>query len=135
MESLLNQLTVKPPWHLAVWFGLLVIVAVSLLLIIVKVEDHESLRTIAKSVVVFAVSSIAFSIHNEYLHNKQNEAINNKQYTVKANGILLEVSSQSPYLSSKTFKIVYQDDDKIQVEYNSNYFNIDKSTEGLGNAN
>ena len=135
MESLLNQLTVKPPLHLAVWSGLLVIVVISLLLIIVKVEDHEPLKAIAKSVVVFAVSSIAFSIHNEYLHNKQNEAINNKQYTVKANGILLEVSSQSPYLSSKTFKIVYQDDDKIQVEYNSNYYNIEKSKEGLNVTN
>ena len=135
MESLLNQLTVKPPLHLAAWVGLMIVFFISFLLLLVNVEDYKSLKAIAKPFVVFVVSSIAFSIHTEYLHNKQNEAIKNKQYTVKVDGIILEVNSQSPYLLSKTFKIVYQDDDKIQVEYNSNYYNIEKSKEGLNVTN
>lgn len=92
-------------------------------------EDKVTFKSIIISLVIFIVFAIGFGTFTSYKNNKSETAINNKEYTLKINGGILDLTSQSPYLKSKQFKIIYQDDSKIQVEYDENYYDIDKSKE------
>ena len=60
---------------------------------------------------------------------------NSFYYQLNLKGSILELKSSTPYIESKTFKVIYQDNKRIQVEYKGNYFDIDKSQEQINDTN
>lgn len=140
MTQLLHKLTIDSPTDKIVWVILLCLTALSMLSFILSFEpddseDEVTFKSIIIRLVIFIAFAIGFGTFTQYKNNKFETAINNKEYTLKINGGILEFTSQSPYLESKQFKIIYQDDSKIQVEYNSTYYNIDKSQEKIDATN
>ena len=133
MTQLLHKLTIDSPTDKIVWVILLCLTVLSMLSFILSFEpdDSEDETTSFKSIIISLVIFIAFAVclalFIQHQNNKPETAINNKEYTLKINGGILDLTSQSPYLESKQFKIIYQDDSKIQVEYDENYYDIDKS--------
>lgn len=141
MTQLLHKLTIDSPTDKIVWVILLCLTAFSMLNFIINVsgpadydesndsEDKVTFKSIIISLVIFIAFAIGFGTFTSYKNNKSESAIANKEYTLKINGGILDLTSQSPYLESKQFKIIYQDDSKIQVEYNDRYYDIDKTKE------
>ena len=141
MTQLLHKLTIDSPTDKIVWVILLCLTAFSMLNFIINIsgpadydesddsEDKVTFKSIIISLVIFIVFAIGFGTFTSYKNNKSETAINNKEYTLKINGGILDLTSQSPHLESNQFKIIYQDDSKIQVEYDEHYYNIDKSKE------
>lgn len=141
MTQLLHKLTIDSPTDKIVWVILLCLTAFNILKFIINIsgpadydesddsEDKVTFKSIIISLVICIVFAIGFGTFTSYKNNKSETAINNKEYTLKINGGILDLTSQSPYLESKQFKIIYQDDSKIQVEYDEHYYNIDKSKE------
>lgn len=141
MTQLLNKLTIDSPTDKIIWVILLCLTAFSMINFMINIsgpadydgsddsEDKVTFKSIIISLVIFIVFAIGFGTFTSYKNNKSETAINNKEYTLKINGGILDLTSQSPYLKSKQFKIIYQDDSKIQVEYNDEYYDIDKSKE------
>lgn len=141
MTQLLHKLTIDSPTDKIVWVVLLCLTAFSMLNFIINIsgpadydesddsEDKVTFKSIIISLVIFIVFAIGFGTFTSYKNNKYETAINNKEYTLKINGGILDLTSQSPYLESKQFKIIYQDESKIQVEYDEHYYDIDKSKE------
>lgn len=141
MTQLLNKLTIDSPTDKIIWVILLCLTAFSMINFMINIsgpadydgsddsEDKLTFKSIIISLVIFIVFAIGFSTFTSHKNNKSETAINNKEYTLKIDGGILDLTSQSPYLKSKQFKIIYQDDSKIQVEYNDEYYDIDKSKE------
>ena len=141
MTDLLHKLTTDSPTDKIIWVILLCLTAFNMLNFIINIsgpadydesddsEDKVTFKSIIISLVIFIVFAIGFGTFTSYKNNKYETAINNKEYTLKINGGILELTSQSPYIESKQFKIIYQDDSKIQVEYNDKYYDIDKTKE------
>lgn len=141
MTDLLHKLTIDSPTDKIVWVVLLCLTAFSMLNFIINIsgpadyddsndsEDEVTFKSIIISLVIFIAFAIGFGTFTSYKNNKSETAINNKEYTLKVDGGILELTSQSPYLESKQFKIIYQDDSKIQVEYQDKYYDIDKTKE------
>lgn len=141
MTDLLNKLTTDSPTDKIIWVVLLCLTAFSMINFIINIngpadydesddsEDKVTFKSIIISLVIFIVFAIGFGTFTSYKNNKSETAINNKEYTLKVDGGILDLTSQSPYLKSKQFKIIYQDNSKIQVEYDEHYYDIDKSKE------
>ena len=141
MTQLLHKLTIDSPTDKIVWVILLCLTAFSMLNFIINIsgpadydesddsEDKVTFKSIIISLVIFIVFAIGFGTFTSYKNNKSETAINNKEYTLKINDRILDLTSQSPHLESKQFKIIYQDNSKIQVEYDEHYYDIDKSKE------
>lgn len=141
MTQLLHKLTIDSPTDKIIWVVLLCLTAFSMINFIINIsgpadyeesddsEDKVTFKSIIISLIIFIVFAIGFSTFTSHKNNKSETAINNKEYTLKINGRILDLTSQSPYLKSKQFKIIYQDDSKIQVEYDENYYDIDKTKE------
>lgn len=141
MTQLLHKLTIDSPTDKIVWVILLCLTAFSMLNFIINIsgpadydesddsEDKVTFKSIIISLVIFIVFAIGFGTFTSYKNKKSETAINNKEYTLKINGGILDLTSQSPYLKSKQFKIIYQDDSKIQVEHCDRYYDIDKTKE------
>lgn len=141
MTQLLHKLTIDSPTDKIIWVVLLCLTAFSMINFIINIsgpadyddsndsEDKNIFKSIIISLVIFIVFAIGFGTFTSYKNNKSETAINEKEYTLKVDGGILDLTSQSPYLKSKQFKIIYQDDSKIQVEYNDEYYDIDKTKE------
>jgi len=141
MTQLLHKLTIDSPTDKIIWVVLLCLTAFSMINFIINIsgpadydesddsEDKVTFKSIIISLIIFIVFAIGFGTFTSHKNNKSETAINNKEYTLKIDGGILDLTSQSPYLKSKQFKIIYQDDSKIQVEYDENYYDIDKSKE------
>ena len=141
MTQLLHKLTIDSPTDKIVWVILLCLTAFSMINFIINIsgpadydesddtENEVTFKSIIISLVIFIVFAIGFGTFTSHKNDKFETAINNKEYTLKINGGILDLTSQSPYLESKQFKIIYQDDSKIQVEYDEHYYDIDKSKE------
>ena len=141
MTQLLHKLTIDSPTDKIIWVVLLCLTAFSMINFIINIsgpadynesddsEDKVTFKSIIISLIIFIVFAIGFSTFTSHKNNKSETAINNKEYTLKINGGILDLTSQSPYIKSKQFKIIYQDDSKIQVEYDEDYYDIDKTKE------
>lgn len=134
MTDLLHKLTTDSPTDKIVWVILLCLTVLSMLSFILSFEpddseDEVTFKSIIIRLVIFIAFSIGFGTFTQYKNNKSETAINNKEYTLKVDGGILELTSQSPYIESKQFKIIYQDESKIQVEYNDKYYDINKTKE------
>lgn len=147
MTQLLNKLTIDSPTDKIIWVILLCLTAFSMINFMINVsdpadydgsddsEDKVTFKSIIISLVIFIVFAIGFGTFTSHKNNKSETAINNKEYTLKIDGGILDLTSQSPYLKSKQFKIIYQDDSKIQIEYNDEYYDIDKTKEKIDASN
>lgn len=141
MTQLLHKLTIDSPTDKIIWVVLLCLTAFSMINFIINIsgpadydesddsEDKVTFKSIIISLIIFIVFAIGFGTFTSHKNNKSETAINNKEYTLKINGGILDLTSQSLYLKSKQFKIIYQDDSKIQVEYDEDYYDIDKTKE------
>lgn len=134
MTQLLHKLTIDSPTDKIVWVILLCLTALSMLSFILSFEPDDSedeitFKSIIIRLVIFIAFAACFGFFTQHKNNKSETAINNKEYTLKVDGGILKLTSQSPYLESKQFKIIYQDDSKIQVEHCDRYYNIDKTKE------
>ena len=147
MTQLLNKLTIDSPTDKIIWVILLCLTAFSMINFMINIsgpadydgsddsEDKVTFKSIIISLVIFIVFAIGFGTFTSHKNNKSETAINNKEYTLKIDGEILDLISQSPYLKSKQFKIIYQDDSKIQIEYNDEYYDIDKTKEKIDASN
>jgi hypothetical protein len=84
---------------------------------------------------VFIVSTFILYSNTNRVNTIKNSVINNKEYQLNLEGSILELTSSTPYIESKAFKVIYQDNKRIQVEYNGKYYDIDKSQEKINDAN
>lgn len=135
MEYLLHQIIITPaPIEISR------IIIITLLISNITVFFGSFLKNNNKKpIITFTITSIILIIililNSNYDSNAKKSAINKKDYTLKINSDILELISNSPYLESKKFKIIYQDYNKIQVEYNNQYYDIDKSKEKINETN
>lgn len=135
MQVLLNKLTTMPTHEHTVWIILLVITIISMLSFITKFEDAEKFTSVIKSFIIFIAFSILYGSLQNHINQQTENAISNKDYTLTLNGAILEFTSNSPYLKSETFDVVYQDNKRFQIKYNNQYFDIDKSQEQINDKN
>ena len=137
MTELLHQLTIITPSYKIIWVILISLTAFSMINFLISIngpadnseDETTSFKSIIINLVIFIAFAVCFGLFTQHQDNKSETAITNKEYTLKVNGGILELTSQSPYLESKQLKIIYQDDSKIQVEYNDHYYDIDKTKE------
>lgn len=136
MIDLLYNLTTRPPLITMTW-GLLFILTISSMFnfIISFDEDTKKFKAIITTLTIFLGFLGTFTLLNKHIGDSVKHAINDKQYTLRINENILELTSDSPYLKSKQFKIIHQDDLKIKVEYHDEYYDIDKSKEKIDATN
>ena len=136
MTDLLYQLTTRPPSVTMIWALLFILTISSMFNFIISFDkDTKKFKAIITTLTIFLGFLGTFTLLNKHIGDSVKHAINDKKYTLKINENILELTSGSPYLKSNQFKIVYQDDSKIQVEYNEDYYNIDKSQEKIDDTN
>lgn len=136
MTDLLYQLTTRPPLVKMIW-ALLFILTISSMFnfIIIFDEDTKKFKAIITTLTIFLGFLGTFTLLNKHIGDSVKHAINDKKYTLKINENILELTSGSPYLKSNQFKIVYQDNSKIKVEYHDEYYDIDKTKEKIDATN
>lgn len=136
MTDLLYHLTTRPPSVTMIWALLFILTISSMFNFIISFdEDTKKFKAIITTLTIFFGFLSTFTLLNKHIGDSVKHAINDKQYTLKINENILELTSDSHYLKSKQFKIIYQDDSKIQVEYNGEYYDIDKSKEKINDTN
>lgn len=136
MTDLLYQLTTRPPSVTMIWALLFILKISSMFNFIISFdEDTKKFKAIITTLTIFLGFLGTFTLLNKHIGDSVKHAINDKQYTLKINENILELTSDSPYLKSKQFKIIHQDDLKIKVEYHDEYYNIDKTKEKINATN
>ena len=139
MTDLLNQLSTLPPLEHALTILLVLVSFFSLMFVIISLapngDPKSDLKLTFIMLTVFIVSTFILYSNTNKVNNIRSSVINNKQYQLNLKGSILELKSSTPYIESKTFKVIYQDNKRIQVEYKGNYFDIDKSQEKINEAN
>lgn len=136
MTDLLYNLTTRPPLITMTWALLFILTISSMFNFIISFdEDTKKFKAIITTLTIFLGFLGTFTLLNKHIGDSVKHAINDKQYTLRINENILELTSNSPYLKSKQFKIIYQDDSKIQVEYDEHYYDIDKSKEKIDATN
>lgn len=139
MNDLLNQLSTLPPLEHALTILLVLISFFSLMFVIISLAPNSNPKSDLKlafiMLTVFIVSTFILYSNTTKVRDIRTSVINNKEYQLNLKGSILELKSSTTYIESKTFKVIYQDNKRIQVEYNGNYFDIDKSQEKINDAN
>lgn len=139
MNDLLNQLSTLPPLEHALTILLVLVSFFSLMFVVISLAPNSDPKSDLKlafvMLTVFIASTFILYSNTNRVNNIRSSVINNKQYQLNLKGSILELTSSTPYIESKTFKVIYQDNKRIQIEYNGNYFDIDKSQEKINDAN
>lgn len=139
MQELLNQLSTLPPLEHALTILLVLVSFFSLMFVIISLAPNNDPKSDLKlafvMLTVFIVSTFILYSNTTKVNNIRQSVINNKEYQLNLKGSILELKTSTPYIESKTFKVIYKDDKRIQVEYKGNYFDIDKSQEKINDAN
>lgn len=136
MTDLLYNLTTRPPSVTMTWALLFVLTIFSMFNFIISFdEDTKKFKAIITTLTIFLGFLGTFTLLNKHIGDSVKHAINDKQYTLRINENILELKSESPYLKSNQFKIIYQDDSKIKVEYHDEYYDIDKTKEQIDDTN
>ena len=138
MNELLNQLSTLPPLEHALTILLVLVSFFSLMFVIISLapngDPKSDLKLAFIMLTVSIVSTFILYSNTNRVNTIRNSVINNKEYQLNLKGSILELTSSTPYIESKTFKVIYQDDKRIQVEYKGNYFEIDKSQEQINDT-
>lgn len=139
MNELLNQLSTLPPLEHALTILLVLVSFFSLMFVVISLAPNSDPKNDLKlafiMLTVFIVSTFILYSNTNRVNTIRNSVINNKEYQLNLKGSILELKTSTPYIESKTFKVIYQDNKRIQVEYNGNYFDIDKSQEQIDATN
>lgn len=136
MKELLNQLYTLPLLEENLTIALVLTVFFSTILFITSlIPPRQKFKTSFLLLITFLASTTILFIINNRTNDIRNLAIENKDYTLTTKGAILELTSYTPYIKSKRLTIIYQDDKRIQVEYNDDYFDIDKSQEKINVSN
>ena len=139
MKELLNQLTTLPPLEHALTILLVLVSFFSLMFVVISLAPNNNPKSNLKlafvMLTVFIVSTFILYSNTNRVNDIRTSVINNKEYQLNLKGSILELKSSNPYIESKTFKVIYQDNKRIQVEYKGNYFDIDKSQEKINDTN
>lgn len=139
MNDLLNQLSTLPPLEHALTILLVLVSFFSLMFVVISLTPNNDPKSDLKlafvMLTVFIVSTFILYSNTDRVNTIRNSVINNKEYQLNLKGSILELTSSTPYIESKTFKVIYQDNKRIQVEYNGKYYDIDKSQEKINDAN
>lgn len=139
MNDLLNQLSTLPPLEHALTILLVLISFFSLMFVIISLAPNNDPKSDLKlafvMLTVFIVSTFILYSKTTKVNNIRQSVVDNKEYQLNLKGSILELKSSTPYIESKDFKVIYKDDKRIQVEYNGNYFDIDKSQEKINDTN
>lgn len=135
MTDLLNQLYTLPLLEQNLTLALFLIAFLSLMFFIVSLGPKRKFKTsFLLLITVLTSTAILFKIKNENNHIRKT-AIENKDYMLTTKGSILEFTSYTPYIESKKLKIIHQNDKHVQVEYNGEYFDINKSQEKIDATN
>lgn len=139
MNDLLNQLSTLPPLEHALTILLVLISFFSLMFVIISLAPNNDPKSDLKMafilLAVFITSAFILYSNTTKVNNIRQSVIDNKEYQLNLKGSILELKTSTPYIESKTFKVIYQDDKRIQVEYKNNYYDINKSQEKINDAN
>ena len=139
MNDLLNQLSTLPPLEHALTILLVLVSFFSLMFVVISLAPNSDPKSDLKlafvMLTVFIASTFILYSNTTKVNNIRQSVIDNKEYQVNLKGSILELTSSTPYIESKTFKVIYQDDKRIQVEYKGNYFESDKSQEQINDTN
>lgn len=139
MNDLLNQLSTLPPLEHALTILLVLVSFFSLIFVVISLAPNSDPKSYLKlafiMLTVFIVSTFILYSNTNRVNTIRNSVINNKEYQLNLKGSILELKTSTPYIESKTFKVIYQDNKRIQVEYKGNYFDIDKSQEQINDTN
>lgn len=139
MNDLLNQLSTLPPLEHALTILLVLVSFFSLMFVVISLAPNNDPKSDLKlafiMLTVFIVSTFILYSNTNRVNTIRNSVINNKEYQLNLKGSILELTSSTPYIESKAFKVIYQDNKRIQVEYKGNYFDIDKSQEQINDTN
>jgi len=139
MNDLLNQLSTLPPLEHALTILLVLVSFFSLMFVVISLTPNNDPKSDLKlafvMLTVFIVSTFILYSNTDRVNTIRNSVINNKEYQLNLKGSILELTSSTPYIESKTFKVIYQDNKRIQVEYNGKYYDIDKSQEKINVSN
>lgn len=139
MNELLNQLTTLPPLEHALTILLVLVSFFSLTFVVISLAPNNDPKSDLKlafvMLTVFIVSTFILYSNTTKVNNIRQSVIDNKEYQLNLKGSILELKNSTPYIESKTFKVIYQDNKRIQVEYKGNYFDIDKSQEKINDTN
>lgn len=135
MSELLDKTKIEPFIDTAALYTLTFLLAFVIFSLIANYEDNKKLTSMIIHVLLCLGLTIGLNSFITYKNNKIKSAIDKKEYKLKINGGILELTSLSPYIESKQFKIIYQDDSKIQVEYDEDYYDIDKTKEKIDATN
>ena len=136
MTDLLYHLTTRPPSITMTWTLLFILTIFSMFDFIISFdEDTKKFKAIITTLTIFLGFLGTFTLLNKHIGDSVKHAINDKQYNLRINENILELTSDSPYLKSKQFKIIHQDNSKIKVEYHDEYYDIDKSQEQINDTN
>ena len=139
MNDLLNQLSTLPPLEHTLTILLVLVSFFSLMFVVISLaptsDQKNNLKLAFIMLTVFIVSTFILYSNTDRVNTIRNSVINNKEYQLNLKGAILELTSSTPYIESKTFKVIYQDNKRIQVEYNGKYYDIDKSQEKINDAN
>lgn len=139
MNDLLNQLSTLPPLEHALTILLVLVSFFSLMFVVISLAPNNDPKSDLKlafiMLTVFIVSTFILYSNTNRVNTIRNSVINNKEYQLNLKGSILELTSSTPYIESKAFKVIYQDNKRIQVEYNGKYYDIDKSQEQINDTN
>ena len=143
MNDLLNQLSTLPPLEHALTILLVLVSFFSLMFVVISLAPNNDPKSDLKSdlklafimLTVFIVSTFILYSNTNRVNTIRNSVINNKEYQLNLKGSILELTSSTPYIESKAFKVIYQDNKRIQVEYNGKYYDIDKPQEQINDTN
>ena len=139
MNELINQLSTLPPLEHALTILLVLVSFFSLMFVIISLAPNNDPKSDLKlafiMLTVFIVSTFILYSNTTKVNNIRQSVVDNKEYQLNLKGSILEVKTSTPYIESKTFKVIYQDDKRIQVEYKGNYFDINKSQEKINDTN
>lgn len=139
MNDLLNQLSTLPPLEHALTILLVLVSFFSLMFVVISLAPNSDPKSDLKlafiMLTVFIVSTFILYSNTNRVNTIRNSVINNKEYQLNLKGSILELTSSTPYIESKAFKVIYQDNKRIQVEYNGKYYDIDKSQEQINDTN
>lgn len=139
MNDLLNQLSTLPPLEHALTILLVLVSFFSLMFVVISLaptsDPKSDLKLAFVMLTVFIASTFILYSNTDRVNTIRNSVINNKEYQLNLKGSILELTSSTPYIESKTLKVIYQDNKRIQVEYKGNYFEINKSQEKINDEN
>ena len=139
MKELLEQLATLPPLEHALTILLVLVSFFSLMFVIISLapnnDPKSDLNLAFIMLTLFIASTFILYSNTNRINNIRQSVIDNKEYQLTLKGSILELKTSTPYIESKTLKVIYQDNKRIQVEYKGNYYDIDRTQEKINDAN